>query len=100
MRPLLDVLEAGQVLAGVLQVHHLVDHGVVHGRGLGQQGGDDGEGDGDGVRLAERRHHRHDGVGDPGDQERDADQHRHLVERRSSSTQSHCSALNTTLTSG
>ena len=47
-------LKTGGFDAGVFQVHHLVDDGVVHGGGLGQQRGNDGHRDGHRVRLTKR----------------------------------------------
>lgn len=75
-------LKTGGFNAGVFQVHHLVDDGVVHGWRLGQQRGNDRYRDGHCVRLTKCRHYWNHCIRDPGYQEACADQHRHLGEHK------------------
>lgn len=78
MDAFLQGFAAGEISARCLHVHHLVNDGVVHGRGLGQQCRDDRDWDRHRVWLSERRYHRYHCIRNPGDQEACTDQHRHL----------------------
>lgn len=81
MPAFLEGLKTGRPGTGVFEVHHLVDNGVVHGRGLGQQRRNNRNRNGHWIRRPESWHHGNHCVGDPSYQKAGADQHGHLRNR-------------------